>query len=77
MASEQRIVDYITDQIGFSENVTSKKKFAEFSLYFDTKLFGFGCSRSGCSQSGCSQSGCSQSKALNFLFSSHSTKNYD
>lgn len=43
MASEQRIVDYITGQIGFSEKVTSKKMFGEFGLYFDTKLFGLVC----------------------------------
>ena len=43
MATEQKIVDYITDQISFSEKVTSKKMFGEFGLYFDTKLFGLVC----------------------------------
>lgn len=43
MATEQKIVDYITDQIGFSGKVTSKKMFGEFGLYFDTKLFGLVC----------------------------------
>ena len=43
MASEQEFVDFITDQIGFSENVTSKKMFGEFGLYFDNKLFGLIC----------------------------------
>lgn len=43
MASEQRFVDFIVGQIGFSENVTSKKMFGEFGLYFDNKLFGLIC----------------------------------
>ena len=43
MASEQKFVDFITDQIGFSENVTNKKMFGEFGLYFDNKLFGLIC----------------------------------
>jgi TfoX/Sxy family transcriptional regulator of competence genes len=43
MASEQKIVDYITDQIGFGEHVTCKKMFGEYALYFDTKLFGLIC----------------------------------
>ena len=43
MASEQKFVDFIVDQIGFSENVTNKKMFGEFGLYFDNKLFGLIC----------------------------------
>jgi TfoX/Sxy family transcriptional regulator of competence genes len=43
MASEQKFVDFIADQIGFSENVTNKKMFGEFGLYFDNKLFGLIC----------------------------------
>lgn len=43
MATDQKIVDYITDQIGLSQKVTSKKMFGEFGLYFDTKLFGLIC----------------------------------
>jgi TfoX/Sxy family transcriptional regulator of competence genes len=43
MASEQKFVDFIMDQIGFSEQVTNKKMFGEFSLYFDNKLFGLVC----------------------------------
>ena len=39
MASEQKFVDYIVDQIGFSKQVTSKKMFGEYGLYFDNKLF--------------------------------------
>lgn len=43
MASEQKFVDFIIDQIGFSRQVTSKKMFGEFGLYFDNKLFGLVC----------------------------------
>jgi len=43
MASEQKFVDFIIDQIGFSEQVTSKKMFGEYGLYFDNKLFGLVC----------------------------------
>jgi TfoX/Sxy family transcriptional regulator of competence genes len=43
MASEQRIVDFILDQIGLGEQVTGKKMFGEYGLYFETKLFGLVC----------------------------------
>ncbi len=43
MASEQRFVDFIIDQIGFPEKVTYKKMFGEYGLYFDVKLFGLVC----------------------------------
>ena len=43
MASEQKFVDFIVDQIGFSEQVTNKKMFGEYGLYFDNKLFGLIC----------------------------------
>ncbi len=43
MASEQKFVDYIVDQIGFSDQVTNKKMFGEYGLYFDKKLFGLIC----------------------------------
>ncbi|MFC4211111.1 TfoX/Sxy family protein [Pedobacter lithocola] len=43
MASEQKFVDFIIDQIGFSEQLTSKKMFGEFGLYFDNKLFALIC----------------------------------
>jgi len=43
MASEQKFVDFIIDQIGFSEQVTNKKMFGEYGLYFDNKLFGLVC----------------------------------
>ena len=43
MASEQKFVDFIIDQIGLSQQVTNKKMFGEFGLYFDNKLFGLVC----------------------------------
>jgi TfoX/Sxy family transcriptional regulator of competence genes len=43
MASEQKFVDFIMDQIGFSKQVTNKKMFGEYGLYFDNKLFGLVC----------------------------------
>jgi TfoX/Sxy family transcriptional regulator of competence genes len=43
MASEQKFVDYIVDQIGFSKQVTNKKMFGEYGLYFDNKLFALIC----------------------------------
>ena len=43
MASEQKFVDFIVDQIGFAEQVRSKKMFGEYGLYFDNKLFGLVC----------------------------------
>ena len=43
MASEQEFVDFIIDQIGFPEQVTNKKMFGEYGLYFGNKLFGLVC----------------------------------
>ena len=43
MASEQKFVDFIMDQMGFSGQVTNKKMFGEYGLYFDDKLFGLVC----------------------------------
>lgn len=43
MASEQKFVDFVIDQIGFSAQVTYKKMFGEYGLYFGNKLFGLVC----------------------------------
>jgi TfoX/Sxy family transcriptional regulator of competence genes len=43
MASEQKFVDFIIEQIGFAEQITSKKMFGEYGLYFENKLFGLVC----------------------------------
>ena len=43
MASEQKFVDFIIDQIDHSQQVTYKKMFGEYGLYFGNKLFGLVC----------------------------------
>jgi TfoX/Sxy family transcriptional regulator of competence genes len=43
MASEQKFVDFIIDQMGMSEHITYKKMFGEYGLYFGNKLFALVC----------------------------------
>jgi len=43
MASDQKFVDFIIDQINISGRITFKKMFGEYGLYFDDKLFGLVC----------------------------------
>jgi TfoX/Sxy family transcriptional regulator of competence genes len=43
MASDQKFIDFILDQIGTSGQVTAKKMFGEYGLYFGDKLFGLVC----------------------------------
>ena len=43
MASEQNMVDFITEQIQKAGTITSKKMFGEFGIYSDGKLFGLIC----------------------------------
>lgn len=43
MASDQKFVDYIVDQMDASGEVTSKKMFGEYALYYGTKLFALVC----------------------------------
>jgi TfoX/Sxy family transcriptional regulator of competence genes len=43
MPSQQKIVDFITDQMGLPEHITYKKMFGEYALYFETKLFALVC----------------------------------
>jgi TfoX/Sxy family transcriptional regulator of competence genes len=43
MASDQKFLDYILDQIDIPGHVTYKKMFGEYGLYFDDKLFGLVC----------------------------------
>ena len=43
MATEQKFVDFVIDQIGFSDDVTEKKMFGEYGLYFGDKLFALIC----------------------------------
>ena len=43
MASEQKFVDFIINQIDFLDHVTYKKMFGEYGLYFNDKLFALVC----------------------------------
>ncbi|MDQ0639675.1 TfoX/Sxy family transcriptional regulator of competence genes [Pedobacter sp. W3I1] len=43
MASDQKFVDFIIDQIDYSGQVTYKKMFGEYGLYFEDKLFALVC----------------------------------
>jgi TfoX/Sxy family transcriptional regulator of competence genes len=43
MPSQQKIVDFITHQMGLPEHITYKKMFGEYALYFETKLFALVC----------------------------------
>jgi TfoX/Sxy family transcriptional regulator of competence genes len=43
MASDQKFVDFILDQIDIPGQVSCKKMFGEYGLYFDDKLFGLVC----------------------------------
>ncbi|TCD26383.1 TfoX family protein [Pedobacter psychrodurus] len=43
MASDQKFVDFIVDQINYAEQVTYKKMFGEYGLYFGDKLFALVC----------------------------------
>ena len=43
MASEQKFVEYVIAQIGMLEQITYKKMFGEYGLYFDNKLFALIC----------------------------------
>lgn len=43
MASDQRFVDYVVEQIENAGEITAKKMFGEYGLYADEKLFGLIC----------------------------------
>ena len=43
MASDQKFVDFILDQINIPGQITFKKMFGEYGLYFDDKLFALVC----------------------------------
>jgi TfoX/Sxy family transcriptional regulator of competence genes len=43
MATKQETVDFICEQSGLSERVTSRKMFGEFALYVDGKVIGLVC----------------------------------
>lgn len=43
MASDQKFVDFIVDQIQGAGTITSKKMFGEYGLYADQKIFALVC----------------------------------
>ena len=43
MASDQKFVDYVLDQIENAGEITAKKMFGEYGIYADEKLFGLIC----------------------------------
>lgn len=43
MASDQKFVDFIIEQIDITEQITYKKMFGEYGLYFGDKMFALVC----------------------------------
>jgi TfoX/Sxy family transcriptional regulator of competence genes len=43
MASDQKFVDFIIDQIKRAGEITAKKMFGEYGIYSDGKIFGLIC----------------------------------
>ena len=43
MASNQDFIDYVCEQVGLAERVTTKKMFGEYAVYVDAKVVGFVC----------------------------------
>lgn len=43
MASDQKFVDFVTDQIKRCGEITAKKMFGEYGLYANGKMFGLIC----------------------------------
>jgi TfoX/Sxy family transcriptional regulator of competence genes len=43
MASEQKFVDFIVEQMDIPEKISSKKMFGEYGLYFEDKMFALVC----------------------------------
>jgi TfoX/Sxy family transcriptional regulator of competence genes len=43
MASEQKFVDFIVEQMDIPEKISSKKMFGEYGLYYDDKMFALVC----------------------------------
>lgn len=43
MASDQRFVDFVLDQIENAGEITAKKMFGEYGIYSDGKIFGLIC----------------------------------
>ena len=43
MASDQKFVDFVVDQIENAGEITAKKMFGEYGIYSDGKIFGLIC----------------------------------
>ena len=43
MASQQKFVDFIIEQINIPEQISYKKMFGEYGLYFENKMFALVC----------------------------------
>ena len=43
MSSQQRTVDFILEQLNSLDNMTSRKMFGEYALYYDDKVVAFIC----------------------------------
>ncbi len=43
MASDQKFVDFVIDQIANAGEITAKKMFGEYGIYSDGKIFGLIC----------------------------------
>lgn len=43
MASEQKFVDFVVEQIGKVGTISTKKMFGEYGIYADDKMFGVIC----------------------------------
>lgn len=43
MASDQKFVDFVVEQIEYGGDITAKKMFGEYALYVDGKIFALIC----------------------------------
>lgn len=46
MATDQRFVDYVAEQIALGNRLTHRKMFGEYALYVDGRVVGFVCDNS-------------------------------
>ena len=46
MATEPSFIDYIAEQVGLGNRLTSKKMFGEYAVYLDGKVVAFACDNS-------------------------------
>jgi len=43
MATDQRTIDFLTEQLTGAEDITSRKMFGEYAMYLDEKVVAFVC----------------------------------